>query len=81
MTTYYIYSAEGKHEYLGTINVTDKEACDDSVLIRLARKRFRVDNIRIDIARHMFAPPRGRVRVAPDLARRPRREANELVCR
>ena len=81
MTTYYIYSADGKHDYLGTISVSDKEACDTSKLICRARRRFRVDSIRIDLTRKTFAPPRGRVRVAPDVARRPRTETNELVCR
>jgi hypothetical protein len=70
MSTYYVYSAEGKHDYLGTLDVTDRDAGDLTKLLAKARKSFRVANIRVDCTRKTYSPPRGRVRVAPNVARR-----------
>ncbi len=72
MTTYYIYSAEGKHDYLGELKVSDNRAADLDYLLSKARKTFRVCNIRVDSTRKQFRPPVGRVRVPPNVARRAR---------
>ena len=81
MTTYYVYSAEGKHDFLGTLKVPDDKADDINFVFNKAQKSYRVANIRVDSTRKVFRPPTGRRRVAPDLVRRVRPDQSAAYSR
>ena len=67
---YYVYRADGDHEFLGRIAVAANVANDIDGLLRAARRKFDAPSIRIESRPRAYRPPLGKLRVQPMVDRR-----------